>query len=551
MKIVIIGGVAGGATTAARLRRLDETAEIIILEKGSYISYANCGLPYYIGGVITDKANLTVQTPEGFNGFFNVDVRVNSCVTSIDSKNKSVVVYNDVEGIEYIETFDKLVIATGASPIVPSNFLVDQNGSFTLRNIPDTFKIKNYIDNNNVKSAVIIGGGFIGLEMTENLMNNNINVSLIEGTNQVLSSLDYDMVCSVHNELRNNGVNLLLNTLVKSINKVNDKYIVDLENTKIETDLVIVSIGIRPETSICQNTGIALTNRGQIIVDEHMKTSVDNIYALGDDCITKDYLLDKPLYIPLAGPANRQARVCADSIMNKNNSYKGSISSSICKIFDLNAASVGLNEKKCQANNIEYQKVITVSASNASYYPGSTPVTIKLIFDKSTGVVLGAQLLGQNGVDKRADVLAMAIRNRNTIYDITDAELCYAPPFSSAKDPVNISGYAAQNIYENLVKPIYPEQLIGNLTEDKIYLDVRSVYEYSAGSIKGFENIPLPILRSKLNELDKTKPIVVTCQVGQRGYYAARILALNGFNVYNLVGGYYRYMELYLDYKSI
>lgn len=545
-KILIVGGVAGGASAAARLRRLDESANIIMFEKDEYISFANCGLPYYIGGEITDKDALTLQTPESFNARFNVDVRNFNEVKAIDSKNKTVTVYNHQTQSEYQESYDKLILSMGAKPIKPKIPGIDSNKVFTLRNIPDTYKIKEYVDINKPKHAIVVGGGFIGIEMAENLHLAGVNVTIVEMSDQVITPIDYDMACEVHQHLKNKGINLALKTTLQAINDDGKNLSVTLNDQIVPTDMVIMAIGVTPETTIVKGTGITTNRHGAIIVNDKMETSVTDIYAVGDAIEIKNYITNNMGYIPLAGPANKQGRIAADNICGLNRHYHGTQGSSILKVFDLTVASSGINEKTAKILKLDYDKVYTYSANHAGYYPGAVNMSIKVLFDKKDGRILGAQIVGYDGVDKRMDVFATAIRAKMTGYDLTELELCYAPPYGSAKDPVNMAGFVIENILTNKVKQ-YNWNDVAALPRDGsvTLLDTRSELEYANGHIEGYINIPLDSLRSRLHELDPTKPIYVTCQVGLRGYVASRILSQNGFETYNLNGGYRLYNTIF------
>lgn len=548
MKIVIIGGVAGGATAAARLRRLDEHAEIILFEKDEYISFANCGLPYYIGGEIKEKSALTLQTPESFNARFNVDVRNFSEVVKIDKENKKVLVRSKINGSEYEESYDKIVYAPGASPIVPPFEGSNLDKVFTLRNIPDTYRIKDYIDNNKPKSAVIVGGGYIGMEMAENLVNAGVVTIVLEMANQVIAPIDYDMAAEVHEYVRSKGVDLHLNTSINSIREENGKLIAITSKEEISTDMIILAIGVKPDTKLAREAGLELNERGYVVVNENMLSSDSNIYAVGDAVEIIDFNTKQSAMIPLAGPANKQGRIAADNICGITSTYKGTQGSAILKIFDMTVAATGMNEKAAQRTGVDYDKVFTYSASHASYYPGAQMMSVKTIFEKNTGKILGAQIVGFEGADKRADVMAVAIRAKMTASDLTNLELCYAPPFSSAKDPVNMAGYAIENVITGKVAQFHWHDLEKHIqNEDNQLLDVRTTSEYERGSIHGFKNIPVDELRFRLDELDKTKPIYLTCQIGLRGYIATRILSQNGFTVHNLSGGYRQYSLLKAD----
>lgn len=538
-KILIVGGVAGGASAAARLRRLDESANIIMFEKDEYISFANCGLPYYIGGEITDQEALTLQTPDSFKARFNVDVRNFNEVTAITPETKTVTVYNHQLQKEYQESYDKLLLSMGAKPIKPNIPGINSNKVFTLRNIPDTYAIKEYVDTHKPKHAIVVGGGFIGIEMAENLHSTGINVTIVEMANQVISPIDYEMACEVHQHLISKGINLVLETELQAINEAGNKLTVTLNNQTVDTDMVIMAIGVVPETKIVKNTEIATNSRGAIIVNDKMETSIKDIYAVGDAIEIKNFVTNKASYVPLAGPANKQGRIAADNICGFDRHYQGTQGSSILKVFDLTVASSGINEKTARELNLNYDKVYTYSANHAGYYPGAVNMSIKVLFDKSTGTILGAQIVGYDGVDKRMDVLAAAIRAKMTGFDLTELELCYAPPYGSAKDPVNMAGFVIENILTDKIKQ-YNWDDVASLPRDGsvILLDTRTELEYANGHIDGYINIPLDSLRTRLHELNLNKPIYVTCQIGLRGYIASRILSQNGFDTYNLNGGY-------------
>lgn len=545
-KILIVGGVAGGASAAARLRRLDESANIIMFEKDEYISFANCGLPYYIGGEITDQEALTLQTPDSFKARFNVDVRNFNEVTAITPETKTVTVYNHQLQKEYQESYDKLLLSMGAKPIKPNIPGINSNKVFTLRNIPDTYAIKEYVDTHKPKHAIVVGGGFIGIEMAENLHSTGINVTIVEMANQVISPIDYEMACEVHQHLISKGINLVLETELQAINEADNKLTVTLNNQTVDTDMVIMAIGVVPETKIVKNTEIATNSRGAIIVNDKMETSIKDIYAVGDAIEIKNFVTNKASYVPLAGPANKQGRIAADNICGFDRYYQGTQGSSILKVFDLTVASSGINEKTARELNLNYDKVYTYSANHAGYYPGAVNMSIKVLFDKSTGTILGAQIVGYDGVDKRMDVLAAAIRAKMTGFDLTELELCYAPPYGSAKDPVNMAGFVIENILTDKIKQ-YNWDDVASLPRDGsvILLDTRTELEYANGHIDGYINIPLDSLRTRLHELNLNKPIYVTCQIGLRGYIASRILSQNGFDAYNLNGGYRLYNTIF------
>ncbi|MCE9675399.1 CoA-disulfide reductase [Paraclostridium bifermentans] len=543
-KVIVVGGVAGGASTAARLRRLEEDFEIIMFEKGEYISFANCGLPYYIGEVITEREKLIVQTVEAMSDKFNMDIRNLSEVIEIDKENKKVTVKNHKTGETYDESYDVLVLSPGASPIKPHiSGINDCNNLFTLRNIPDTDKIKAYVDKDTTKKAVVIGGGFIGIEMAENLVERGIDVTLVEASSQVMAPLDVEMVSTIHEHLIDHGINLILDDGVKEF-KNNGKIVALNSGKEIETDLIILSIGVRPETSIAKDAGLKLNERGAIVVDEYMKTSDENIYALGDAVEILDFVNKKPTMIPLAWPANRQGRLVADNICGKNIKYKGTLGSSVAKIFDYTVATTGNNEKILKRLGIDYEVVHIHPNSSAGYYPGAFPIDYKMIFDKKTGKIYGAQGVGIEGVEKRIDVLATAIKANLTVFDLQDVESCYAPPYNSAKDPVNMLGYYASNIIEGDIKTIQYHEVEEVLDRGDIVLDVRDEFELATGMIEGSINIPLGSLRKRIDEIPKDKNIYVTCQVGLRGYIACRILTQRGYKCFNIDGGIKTYSSI-------
>lgn len=544
-KIIIVGGVAGGASTAARLRRLDETAEIIMFERGEYISFANCGLPYYIGGEIKSKSLLTLQTPQSFNTRFRVDVRIQSEVTSINRKEKIVAVTNRITGEKYTEGYDKLVLSPGAEPIIPNIRGIDSTRVFTLRSIPDTNKIKDFINNMRPKSAVVVGGGYIGVEMAENLKRTGLGVTIVELSDQVIAPLDYDMACDVHTYIKKNGVNLILKNAVQGIEESGNGLDITLTNGKLSCDMLIMAVGVRPETSLAKSAGIDINERGCIIVNEYMQTSDENIYAAGDAVEVEDFVTGQKGFIPLAGPANKQGRIIADNICGFKSKYKRTQGSAILRVFDMTVATTGVNEKTAKRIGLDYDKSYTYSASHASYYPGASNMSIKTLFDKKTGKILGAQITGFEGVDKRCDVFATSIRAGMTAYDLSNLELCYAPPYSSSKDPVNMSGYVIENLLTGKSKNFHWHDVsILPRDESASLIDVRSPEEYRKGHIEGFINIPLDILREHLHELEKDKKVYVNCQVGLRGYLAVRILMQNGFDAYNLSGGYRLYNSI-------
>ena len=538
MKIIIIGGVAGGATTAARIRRVDETAEIILLEKGKHISYANCGLPYYIGGVIEEREKLFVQTPEAFSTRFRVDVRTENEVIFIDRKKKTVTVRQSSEDT-YEESYDKLLISTGASPVRPPLPGIDLPGIFTLRNVTDTDRIKEYINSHSPRKAVVVGAGFIGLEMAENLHAQGAKVSIVEMGNQVMAPIDFSMASLVHQHLMDKGVNLYLEQAVASFEREGKGLKVTFKNGQsISADIVILSIGVRPETSPARAAELTIGPAGGIAVNNYLQTSDEAIYAIGDAIEYRHPITGKPWLNYLAGPANRQGRIVADNILGAKIPYEGSIGTSIAKVFDMTVASTGLPGKRLRLEGIDYMSSTIHPASHAGYYPDAMPMSIKITFDKQTGRLYGGQIVGYDGVDKRIDELALVIKHQGTVYDLMKVEQAYAPPFSSAKDPVAIAGYVAEDMITGKTNPVYWRELRDIEMENKFLLDVRTQDEFALGSLPGAVNIPLDELRDRMSELPKDRMIYTFCAVGLRGYLAYRILTQHGFDkVRNLSGG--------------
>ncbi len=529
MKTVIIGGGAAGASCAARLRRLDESAEILILEKTDEISIANCGLPYYVSGVISNRENILVSTPEKFKNWFNIDVKLNSEVVKINRNDKNIQLANGE-----IISYDKLVIAQGASPIIPNFNGMDRNNVFGVRTLNDADKIKEFIKNNNTKNAVVIGGGFIGIEMAENLAHLGLNTTLVELSDQILAPVDKEVAQFAQNTMTENGVNLILSDGVKEFNQ--NKIVLN-SNKEIEFDIVIMAIGVRPEIKLAQDAGLE-TNRG-IIVNDNMQTSDENIYAAGDSVEVKDFVSDTNTLIPLAGPANRQGRIIADNICGFNSTYQKSQGTSVIKVFDLTVASVGNNEKQLKQKNISYWKTYTFSRSHAGYYPDSSLVLFKLLFNEQ-GKILGAQGVGEDGIEKRIDVISSIMRLNGTVQDLLNSELCYAPPYSSAKDPVNILGMVSDNILKGLVKPAYFEDL-----NSSYLIDVRPEISYKTNTIPNAINLPINEIRNRIDEIPKDKKVILFCNTGYTSYCASRILIQKGFNnVYSLMGGLEFYKEL-------
>ena len=538
MKIIIIGGVAGGATTAARIRRVDETAEIILLEKGKHISYANCGLPYYIGGVIEERDKLFVQPPEAFSTRFRVDVRTENEVIFIDRKKKTVTVRQSSEDT-YEESYDKLLISTGASPVRPPLPGIDLPGIFTLRNVTDTDRIKEYINSHSPRKAVVVGAGFIGLEMAENLHAQGAKVSIVEMGNQVMAPIDFSMASLVHQHLMDKGVNLYLEQAVASFEREGKGLKVTFKNGQsISADIVILSIGVRPETSLARAAELTIGPAGGIAVNDYLQTSDEAIYAIGDAIEYRHPITGKPWLNYLAGPANRQGRIVADNILGAKIPYEGSIGTSIAKVFDMTVASTGLPGKRLRLEGIDYMSSTIHPASHAGYYPDAMPMSIKITFDKQTGRLYGGQIVGYDGVDKRIDELALVIKHQGTVYDLMKVEQAYAPPFSSAKDPVAIAGYVAEDMITGKTNPVYWRELRDIEMENKFLLDVRTQDEFALGSLPGAVNIPLDELRDRMSELPKDRMIYTFCAVGLRGYLAYRILTQHGFDkVRNLSGG--------------
>ncbi|MBY0099722.1 CoA-disulfide reductase [Mesobacillus maritimus] len=544
-KIVIVGGVAGGATAAARLRRISEDVEVIMVERGEHISFANCGLPYYIGETIKDRSKLLVQTVEGMSERFKLDIRNLSEVMSIDPESKKVIIKNLQTGEVYDETYDKLLLSPGARPIVPAIPGLNENKTlFTLRNIPDTDKIKDYVDHNSPKKAVVVGGGFIGIEMAENLVDRGVEVTIVEMANQIMAPIDYEMASILHNHLKEKGVKLVLENGVQAFANEGKKVILS-DGNEIDTDMTILSIGVRPENELAKSAGLELGERGGIIVNEYLQTSNSDIYAVGDAIEVVDYINGTKAMIPLAGPANRQGRIAANNMMGKQEKYQGTLGTSIAKVFDLTVAASGSNEKTLKRLGVCYEVVHIHPNSHAGYYPGAAPIALKLVFDKETGKIFGAQAVGADGADKRIDVIATAIKGGLTVEDLTHLELAYAPPFSSAKDPVNMAGYVATNIMDGELDHVQWHEIDNIVEEGGLLVDVREPVEREFGFIEGSINIPLNDLRNRLAELPKDQTIYVSCQVGLRGYLATRILMNHGYHVKNVDGGWKTYSSVF------
>ena len=538
MKVVIVGGVAGGATAAARLRRLDESAEIVVFERGGYVSYANCGLPYYIGGVIRDRAKLTLQTPESFRRRFNVDVRVRSEVVEIARAEKKVRVREAEGGREYWESYDKLVYAPGAAAIRPA-FVGEGDRIFTLRTMEDTFRLDDFLRAASPARALVVGGGFIGIETAENLAERGVRVTLVQMEDQVMLPFDYDMACILRAQLLGKGIDLRLNSKVTDLRQAGDAVTAQIENASpVTADFAMLAIGVLPETSLAAAAGLTLGRKGALVVDEHMRTSDPDIYAAGDAVQVCDAVTGAPSLVPLAGPANKQGRIAADNIAGIPSVYRGAQGSSVLKVFDMTAAATGLSERAARAAGLDADSALLFSPEHASYYPGGRNMTLKVVYERAGGRILGAQCIGFGGVEKRIDVLATAVRAKMTAEDLTDLDLCYAPPYSSAKDPVNMAGYVIGNIRAGIVRQ-HTWQDVPALAADPnvLFLDVQTPPEYAAAHIDGAVNIPVDELRSRLGELDKSKTICVNCYSGLRSYIACRILSANGFACSNLAGG--------------
>ena len=540
MKVVIVGGVAGGATAATRIRRLDEHAQITVFERSGYISYANCGLPYYIGEVIEDPEELTLQTPESFQARFRINVKVKHEVIDIDVERKTVTVRNLDTGVEFEEGYDKLILSPGAKPIRPDLPGIDSKNLFSLRTVEDTFRIRRFVEEHKPKTAVMVGGGFIGLEVAENLCELGVKVTVIQRGNQLLNTLDYDMATLVHSKLRSKGIDLKIGGNVVAFEETETGLNVLLENEQpIGTDMVLLAIGVSPENTLAKKAGLELGLKGAIAVNDKMETSVSDIYAVGDAVQIKHIVTGNDAVIALAGPANKQGRIAADNICGLDSHYKGSLGSSVIKLFDMTAASTGLTEKAAQTAGISYDRIVLSPSSHAGYYPGAKTMTMKVVYEKETLKLLGAQIVGYDGVDKRIDVLATAISAGMKANELKELDLAYAPPYSSAKDPVNMAGFMIENIANGLVKQFHWDE-VADLPRDGsvTLLDTRTANEYAHGHADGFINIPVDELRERLSEIDRTKPLYVMCQSGLRSYISCRILSQEGYDCYNFSGGY-------------
>ena len=553
MKVVIIGGVAGGATAAARLRRLDEQAEIVVFERSGYVSYANCGLPYYIGGVIEDPEALTLQTPESFFARFRVDMRVRHEVTAIHPERKTVSVKNLETGEEFEESYDKLLLSPGAKPTQPRLPGVGLEKVFTLRTVEDTFRIKEQIRKHRPKSAVLAGGGFIGLELAENLRELGMEVTIVQRPRQLMNPFDSDMAAFIHSEVRRHGIRLALGRTVEGFEERDGGVDVLLKDeAPLHADMVVLAIGVTPDTALAKEAGLELGLKGSIVVNDRMETSVPDIYAVGDAVQVKHYVTGQDAVISLAGPANKQGRIAADNICGGDSRYPGSQGSSVIKVFDLTAAATGVNETNAKKAGLDVDVVILSPMSHAGYYPGGKVMTMKVVFEKGTYRLLGAQIVGYAGVDKRIDVLATAIHAGLTAIQLKELDLAYAPPYSSAKDPVNMAGFLAENLASGVVKQWRMEDLPALPRDGSVtLLDVRTPQEYGGGHIEDFRLIPVDELRERLGEIDPGKPVYVICQSGLRSYIACRILAGQGFNAYNFAGGFRYYDAVVNDRRLI
>lgn len=552
MKVVIVGGVAGGATAATRLRRLDEHAQITVFERSGYISYANCGLPYYIGGVIEDKEELTLQTPESIGKRFRIDMKVHHEVTDINAVKKTVTVHNLDTGKVYEESYDKLILSPGAKPVMPNLPGIENEKIFTLRTVEDTLKIRSFVEEKKPKTAVMVGGGFIGLEVAENLCDLGVKVTVVQRPKQLMNTLDYDMATLVHNKLRSKGISLKLGGDVIGFDEKEDLQVLLKDDEPIPTDMVLMAIGVSPETTLAKKAGLELGIKGAIVVNDKMETSVPDIYAVGDAVQVKHTVTGNYAVISLAGPANKQGRIVADNICGLDSHYKGSMGSSVIKLFDMTVASTGLTEKAAKDAGIEYERIVLSPASHAGYYPGAKVMTMKVVYEKSTLKILGAQIVGYDGVDKRLDVIATAISAGMKATELKDLDLAYAPPYSSAKDPVNMAGFMIENIESGIVKQFHFDEL-DKLPKDGsvTLLDTRTQSEYARGHVDGFINIPVNDLRENIDKLDKLKPVYVMCQSGLRSYISCRILAGEGFDGYNFSGGYRFYENVKRDTNLI
>ena len=552
MKVVIVGGVAGGASAAARLRRLDEQAEIVVFERTGYVSYANCGLPYFIGGVIEEESALTLQSPEGFWSRFHIAVKTSHEVTAIHPDAHTVDVRNLLTGEEFVETYDKLILSPGAHPIRPELPGIDSDKIFSLRTVEDTLHIHDYVQEHRPKSAVVIGGGFIGIEAAENLRDLGLAVTLLQRPRQLMNNMDYDMATLLHTEVREHGIDLRLRADVTGFEEADGHVVTHVaDENSIVADMVLLAIGVAPESHLAKEAGIELGIKGSIVVNDRMETSAPDVYAVGDAVQVKHQVTGGDAVISLAGPANKQGRIVADVICGLDSRYQGSLGSSVIKVFDLTAASTGLSVKAACAAGIDCESVVLSPGSHAGYYPGATPMTMKVVFEREALRLLGAQIVGVDGVDKRIDVLATAIQAGIRADKLKDLDLAYAPPYSSAKDPVNMAGFMIENVGSGILKQWHWEQEPDLPRDGSVQLlDVRTVAEYGRGHIDGFMSIPVDDLRDRLGELDVAKPVYVICQSGLRSYIACRILAQHGFDCYNFSGGYRFFAAVTKDHRG-
>lgn len=550
MKVVIVGGVAGGASAAARIRRLDEFAEIVVFERTDFISYANCGLPYYIGGVIEDEEALFLQTPQRFWERFNIKVRVRHEVIAIDSTQKTVTVYSSDTKTTYEERYDKLLLSPGAKPAIPAIPGIENNKIFTLRTVEDTLAIKAFLDRHSCRNITIIGGGFIGLEMAENLVKKQRNVTIIEASDHLLGPLDSDMASIVHSVVRNHNIHLMLQSKVIGFEQIGkDLFIQTADHQTIRADMVLLAIGVIPDTKLAQTANLELGIKGSIVVDEQMRTSVTDIYAVGDAVEIKHAISGQKTLIQLAGPANKQGRIAADNICGIASKYPGAQGTSVLKFFDWTIASTGINERQAKEAKSNYDRIVLSPLSHAGYYPGATTMTIKVLYDRSTLHILGAQIIGKDGVDKRIDVLATAMKAGLKGPELAELDLAYAPPYASAKDPIHFIGYMIENITTGKVKQFHYEEIDSLKQKDVTLLDTRTISEYKSGNIDGSIHIPLDELRQKMAQIPKDKPVYILCHSGLRSYLACRILMQNGYDCYNLSGGY-RFYEMIVKGKK-
>ena len=550
MKVVIVGGVAGGASAAARIRRLDEFAEIVVFERTDFISYANCGLPYYIGGVIEDEEALFLQTPQRFWERFNIKVRVRHEVIAIDPTQKTVTVYSSDTKTTYEERYDKLLLSPGAKPAIPAIPGIENNKIFTLRTVEDTLAIKAFLDRHSCRNITIIGGGFIGLEMAENLVKKQRNVTIIEASDHLLGPLDSDMASIVHSVVRNHNIHLMLQSKVIGFEQIGkDLFIQTADQQTIQADMVLLAIGVIPDTKLAQTANLELGIKGSIVVDEQMRTSVTDIYAVGDAVEIKHAISGQKTLIQLAGPANKQGRIAADNICGIASKYPGAQGTSVLKFFDWTIASTGMNERQAKEAKSNYDRIVLSPLSHAGYYPGATTMTIKVLYDRSTLHILGAQIIGKDGVDKRIDVLATAMKAGLKGPELAELDLAYAPPYASAKDPIHFIGYMIENIATGKVKQFHYEEIDSLKQKDVTLLDTRTISEYKSGNIDGSIHIPLDELRQKMAQIPKDKPVYILCHSGLRSYLACRILMQNGYDCYNLSGGY-RFYEMIVKGKK-